>query len=103
MKLFENIEAEDARMFREQKIENLIRYAFDRIDLPISDSFGVIYDEGQDREATVTLEDNVHGYSSKSLNRLYETGLSDDYLIRPGNLELEIVFKVKQELDNVEI
>lgn len=105
IKLVENygLSADDARLDREKKIEKLIRYAFARIDLPISDDFGIVYDEDHNREATVTLEDNVHGYSADLLNRLYSTGLADDYLVRPRNLELEIIFKVKKELDSADI
>lgn len=98
-----DIEAEDAMMAREEKINKLIQYAFDRIGLPISDGFGIIYDESNEREATVTLEDNAFGYSISLLSKLHSSGLSDEYLIRPGNLELEITFKVKKELDNANI
>jgi len=99
-----DFEAEDALMIREDKIKELIQYAFDKIGLPISDGFGIIYDEANEREAAVTLEDNAFGYSINLLNKLNNSGLSDEYLVRPGNsLELEIVFKVKEEIDNANI
>ncbi len=97
-----DIEAEDALMAREDKIKKLIQYAFNTIGLPISDGFGIIYDE-HDSEATVTLEDSAFGYSVSLLNKLHSSGLSDEYMIRPDNVELEIVFTVKKELDNADI
>jgi len=101
----ENEEDDDALMTREENIQKLIHYAFDRIGLPIeTDGFGVIYDEDNDREAIVTIKDNVYGYSTKQLSHLEKTGLSDEYLVRPGTQnELEIVFKVKEELDQANL
>lgn len=112
IKLIEDFEGEDeedressARFTREKHVEQLIRYAFKKIGLPIRDgSNSILYMEEFDREATVRLDDSE--YTLDQLMRLKETGLASEFHIAASasNMdELVIRFTVDPLIDSAKI
>jgi hypothetical protein len=99
----EQIAASDAALERERQMVQLIRYAMQRIGLPLNtDVRGPVYYEDDTRQAEVILEDNYEGYSIKALARLYDTGLSKDYVVKQSRDGVMIVFVVDPDLDRAQ-
>lgn len=97
--IMEDFEESDARYFREQKIIELIKIAFN--GLPINEyAFhnGIFYDEKSDREASVSLDDT--NIELSKLLPLMKSGLADDFVIKSSRDGLTIDFHVSPELDN---
>lgn len=94
-----DLKAMDVRLEREQKISILIKRAFKRIglDLTYADE-AVSYDEEDERRAIVNTNESEVPLSL--LMKLKDTGLSDNFVIRSGQYEVEIEFKVSKNLDN---
>lgn len=103
--LFENLDSdsEDEAVFeREKHVEKLIRYAFDRVGLLISDrSNSVIYFEENEREAEVRLDES--DFDLDDLLKLKNTGLSDKFQISAHDFEIWVKFKVDPILDSAKI
>lgn len=96
-------EGDDFAWEREKHVMKLIRFAFDKIGLRISDnSYGLTYTD-EDREADVVLDEVVDGFSLDHLMRLRETGLSDDYRIDARDHEIAVKFKVHPDIDNAKL
>lgn len=100
----EQIARDDARMEREKRVERLIRHAFKMLGLPIADdvNWPVSYDEEPDREAIVILEDVPRGHSLRHLAKLYDSGLSNEFVVAPGGdtNHIEVRFIVSLDLDH---
>ena len=96
----EEDEADDAQRDREVKIGRLIALAFRKIGLAIADD-GVFYDEGNEREALVTLDDSEVDLAL--LVRLQQTGLADRYRIWAAGHELIVMFAVSPALDDASL
>lgn len=89
---------DDERRAREQKIAGHIAFAFRAVGLTIAED-GIFYQEDNDREVIVTLDDSEADLAL--LAKLFNTGLSNRYVIQAGNLELLVQFSVSPELDHV--
>lgn len=106
---FEEDESDDevfgAQLDREKHVEQLIRYAFKKIGLPIREGGNsILYSEDFDREATVRLDDPE--YSLDQLMKLKETGLSSEFHVAASasNMdELVIRFTVDPLIDSAKI
>ena len=91
---------DDETYSREEKIEGLIRYAFNKIKLDINyNNFSVSYEDST-REAEVKLETPYDGFSLNELSKLEETGLSNEYKLVARNGDLVVLFKVDANLDD---
>ena len=93
-------------MDREKHVETLIRYAFDKVGLPINyNNYSVSYEDST-RDAEVTLEDQE--VTIEQLNKLVETGLAEGtgpaaYKVAWGSDALSIHFKVARAIDDAQI
>lgn len=94
-------EIEDNR--DEDHVGELVRYAFRKIDLELTSSYPIMYDE-KSRRVEVKIETALDGIALSKLMRLNDTGLSDHYGIEGGrDGELIIHFVISVELLSAEI
>lgn len=70
-------------------VEKMVRYAFNHIGLEIHSR--VLHDEATGR-INVRIESDLDGVSIKKLNRLYESGLSQEYQIEAWDSFLTVTF-----------
>jgi hypothetical protein len=89
---------DDERRLRETKVRQAIQMAFAKIGLVIAED-GLLYMEDSDREAYVTLDDTE--VDLDLLMKLKQSGLAAKYQVHAGKHQLDIVFNVAPDMDNV--
>lgn len=91
---------DDRDVRNERHAEKVIRSVFQQLGIQITefDSYPVKYDISTSR-ASVTLKGESE--SLKKLSTLFQSGLSEDFVIESGpNMDLVVVFNFSQELLN---
>ncbi len=91
---------------REKHVESLIRFAFDKVGLPINyNNYSVRYEDST-REAEVVIEDQAVSFDK--LAALATTGLAEGtglaaYRVEWSSDALVIAFRVADEMDHARI
>lgn len=93
---------DDARYAREERIVELIEFAFKKMKIDLAFESPIFYDEQTDREAIVKLDEPE--ISVKKLAQILQSGLGEDYKVSIGTDHvLDITFKVSLELDSAKM
>ena len=94
----------DAAMLREQHIEKLIRYAFQKVGLAVDTKMSAVMYEDSTREATVSLEEQPMGQPLEEIVTLTKSGIGSNFRIAvSSDMCLEIIFDVDPNMDNAQI
>lgn len=87
---------EEAARARELKVARFIALAFVRVGLPPADD-GVFYDQENDREAIVTLDDDE--IDLNAFMRLQTSGLASSYKLAAASSQITVRFTVDAAID----
>jgi hypothetical protein len=89
------IEEFEAQERREVAVKQTIVATFKQLGLTV---IKVEYDEHPERSATVILDDEPLGWSLKKLAQLYNTNLSDEYKVGVYDVNIEVYFRVRDDV-----